>query len=73
MPRSPVDDPDLPVHDLMTAWPRTIPVFLRHRMLCVGCLVAPFHTVVDSCVEHRVDEAQFRAELRAAAADPPPD
>lgn len=70
MARLSIDDPDLPLHDLMNAWPETISVFLRHRMLCVGCLVAPFHTVVDSCVEHKVDETQFRAELHAAAISP---
>ena len=51
----------------MTAWPATIPVFLRHRMLCVGCLIAPFHTIADACKEYGLDEAAFAAELRAAA------
>lgn len=32
-----LEDPDLPLADLMTRWPQTIPVFIRHRMLCVGC------------------------------------
>lgn len=61
-----IDDPDLALGDLMTAWPATIPVFLRHRMLCVGCLIAPFHTIADACAEYGLDEAEFTAELRAA-------
>ena len=61
-----VDDPDMPLADLMAAWPSTIEVFLRHRMLCVGCRVAPFHTVVDACEEHHVDEDAFRGDLAAA-------
>jgi hybrid cluster-associated redox disulfide protein len=61
-----VDDPDLPLAELMAAWPATIQVFLRHRMLCVGCLVAPFHTIMDACAEYGLDEAEFAAELRAA-------
>ncbi|SMH28623.1 DUF1858 domain-containing protein [Maritimibacter sp. HL-12] len=65
-----LDDPDLPLADLMTHWPGTIPVFVRHKMLCVGCLVSPFHTVSDACAEYRLDEELFLAELRIAADAP---
>lgn len=61
-----LDDPDLPLADLMTHWPGTIPVFLRHKMLCVGCLVSPFHTIVDACAEYGLDERDFLAELQDA-------
>lgn len=61
-----LDDPDLPLADLMTRWPETIPVFLRHKMLCVGCLISPFHTIVDACAEYSLDETDFLAELRDA-------
>ncbi|MEM9579274.1 MAG: DUF1858 domain-containing protein [Pseudomonadota bacterium] len=62
-----LDDPDLPLAELMTHWPQTIPVFVRHKMLCVGCLVSPFHTVVDACAEYHLDEALFVDELMRAA------
>ncbi len=65
MKRKRLDDPDLSLNDLMTAWPETIPVFLRHKMLCVGCLVNPFHTVTDACVEYELDEDAFYEELKA--------
>ena len=65
-----VDDPEMPLADLMAAWPSTIEVFLRHRMLCVGCRVAPFHTVVDACAAYGLSPEMFLAELRAAAARP---
>ena len=61
-----LDDPELPLEDLMATWPETIPVFLRHKMLCVGCLVNPFHTVMDACAEYGLDEAVFRGELMRA-------
>ncbi|MDM8164925.1 DUF1858 domain-containing protein [Roseovarius sp.] len=57
------DDPDLPLGELMDHWPETIPVFLRHRMLCVGCLVNPFHTVMDACAEYGLDEDVFFQEI----------
>lgn len=62
-----LDNPDLPLADMMTLWPQTIPVFLRHKMLCVGCLVSPFHTIVDACREYNLDETTFVAELLEAA------
>jgi hybrid cluster-associated redox disulfide protein len=49
MKRDSIDDPDLPLEALITQWPDTIAVFVRHKMLCVGCLVNPFHTVTDAC------------------------
>jgi hybrid cluster-associated redox disulfide protein len=62
-----LDDPDLPLADLMREWPQTITVFMRYRMLCVGCLVSPFHTVTDACAEYQLDEDLFLAELMRAA------
>ncbi|WP_306432344.1 DUF1858 domain-containing protein [Tropicibacter sp. Alg240-R139] len=64
MPR--LDDPDLMLSDVMRIWPQTIQVFLRHGMLCVGCVVNPFHTITDACVEYDLDELEFRAELKRA-------
>ncbi|SLN21982.1 hypothetical protein PSA7680_00850 [Pseudoruegeria aquimaris] len=67
-------DPDLPLGELMDSFPATIPVFLKHRMLCVGCMVSPFHTVIDACAEYGLEEESFRAELTEAVrgADPAP-
>ncbi|SFQ25740.1 DUF1858 domain-containing protein [Tranquillimonas alkanivorans] len=66
MPIPRLDDLDLPLEDLMREWPETIRVFLDYRMLCVGCPIAPFHTVIDACFEHEVDEEEFRTALAAA-------
>lgn len=62
-----IDDPDMPLDTLMSLWPDTVAVFLRHKMLCVGCMISTFHTVVDACIEYDLDEWVFRAELHAAA------
>lgn len=63
-----IDDPDLPLAELFRAWPEASRPFLRHGTACVGCPIAPFHTVLDTCAEYGLDEAAFRAELRAAIA-----
>ena len=62
-----VYDDDLPLSVIMSRWPQTIAVFNKHKMLCVGCLISPFHTIVDACAEYGRDEDVFVAELMEAA------
>lgn len=61
-----IDNPDMPLQALFDTWPAVAAVFLSHRMLCFGCPITPFHTVVDACFEYGLEEAEFRSELRAA-------
>lgn len=56
-------DDTLSMDAIMRAWPETIRVILQHHMLCVGCPIAPFHTVADACREHGVDRALFLRDL----------
>lgn len=60
-----LENPDLTLDEVMKIWPQTASVFLHHKMLCVGCLVNPFHTIADACAEYKLDEERFRAELLA--------
>lgn len=59
------------VDDVMRQWPMTIRVFLNHRMHCVGCPITCFHTIIDACREHGVDQAEFLGELNAIIAQAP--
>ena len=56
---------DMTMDEMMLRWPATIRVVLDHRLLCVGCPVAGFHTVEDAIREHQIDGKRFRAELSA--------
>lgn len=58
--------PDLSVDEIMRRWPATIGVFMRMQMLCVGCPIGTFHTIVEACTEHGVLEDAFSRELEAA-------
>ncbi|HQZ88695.1 MAG TPA: DUF1858 domain-containing protein [Thermomicrobiales bacterium] len=40
---------DTNLDDLVTRYPQTVPVFLRHRMLCFGCDLARFESIGDAC------------------------
>lgn len=61
------DAPSLPLVEIFRTWPAMVRVFRAHRTACVGCPIAPFHTILDTCAEYRLDEVEFRAALRAAA------
>jgi hybrid cluster-associated redox disulfide protein len=63
-----IDDTSLSLAEIFHRWPEVARVFWRHETACVGCPIAPFHTVIDTCVEYHLDEVVFRAELRAIAA-----
>jgi hybrid cluster-associated redox disulfide protein len=58
---------DSSVDEIMTKFPGTISVFLRRRMSCVGCLMGPFHTVVDAAEEYDIATDVLLEELRRAA------
>lgn len=61
----PLLEPDLPVTVILACWPQTITVFLRRRMACVGCAMAPFETLADVAAIYDLDLDGFLAELEA--------
>lgn len=60
--------PTLMVAALFERWPQTIPVFVRHRFACVGCLMAPFDTLADVARNYRCDLGDLQEELSAVIA-----
>jgi hybrid cluster-associated redox disulfide protein len=64
MPSDSLDD--LSVAEIMRRWPATIRVFLDRNMQCVGCPIAPFHTLSDAAEEHGlvVGELELAVDLR---------
>jgi hybrid cluster-associated redox disulfide protein len=56
------------VDDVMARWPESVSVFLRHRMACPGCVMAPFMTVREAAREYGLDPRTFSRELAAAIA-----
>lgn len=69
MPFSKLDS--MVVGDLMARWPQTVPVFLRYRMSCPGCLMAPFMTVSEAANEHGIATEVLAQDLRHAIQDTP--
>ena len=54
---------DLSVAEIMSTWPSTIRTFLDYRMHCVGCPIAPFHTLPDAAEEHGLLLAALLADI----------
>jgi len=57
-------DLDLPVATVLARWPQTVRVFLRRRMACVGCAIAPFHTLADVAKIYGLPAHEFVGELQ---------
>ena len=57
---------NLIVADLLNSWPATVPVFLEHRLGCVGCAMAPFDTLADVVEVYQLQPEVFLAELEKA-------
>jgi hybrid cluster-associated redox disulfide protein len=51
---------------IMDRWPATIAVFLHYRFICVGCVIAPYHTLIDACAEHGANPEDVISALEAA-------
>jgi hybrid cluster-associated redox disulfide protein len=64
-------EPNLTVADLLAAWPQTIPVFISHRMACVGCSMAAFETLGDAARIYGIRLDEFLSELMSSAGQPP--
>lgn len=60
---------NMTVDEIMRRWPVTIRVFIRYRMLCIGCPIGIFHTVKDACEAHDLDREIFSGELLSTVRD----
>lgn len=57
---------DTIVADLIAGRREVIPVFLRHRMSCVGCPMSRFETVASASGIYGLDLGSFLVELKQA-------
>ena len=56
----------MPVQAIVREWPQTIPVFLKHRMSCVGCSLEAFDSLGDALRNYTIPADAFLEELCAA-------
>ncbi|MGF1610753.1 MAG: DUF1858 domain-containing protein [Kiloniellales bacterium] len=59
-------DAESVVGAVLDGYPETVAVFVRRRMLCPGCVMAPFMTLAEVAKSYAVDCDALLDELRAA-------
>jgi hybrid cluster-associated redox disulfide protein len=52
------------ITEILDHWPEVIPVFLKHKMACVGCSLADFMTLEDALDIYHLNEEQFIEEIK---------
>ena len=53
----------LTISAILERWPEVIPVFLDHKMSCVGCSLADFMTLEDALEIYKLDKEPFIEQL----------
>ena len=54
------------VAEVLGRWPSTVPVFVRYRLACVGCLMARFELLADVPRIYGLDPQEFLREVQQA-------
>ena len=62
-------DSKMTVSDLMRVHPSVMDVFIKRKMLCVGCPTEMFHTLEDVARIYGIALKQLMKELRGAIND----
>lgn len=61
---------DMPIGQVVQKHPETIPVFLRHGLMCIGCAVARFENIEQGALAHGIDVDKLITALNEAVAQP---
>ena len=56
----------LTIAEIMDRWPQCVPVFLAHKLDCVGCPMAPFETLAEIIEIYQLPQKAFLRELTTA-------
>ncbi|HXP75554.1 MAG TPA: hypothetical protein VN823_15525 [Stellaceae bacterium] len=65
--RSEMPSLDHSVEEIMARWPATARVFIRRKMACVGCIMAPFQTLAAAARSYGLPESELLEEIQNAA------
>ncbi len=47
------------IEKILTTWPQTIPFFLKHHMICVGCQMSEFDTLGEALANYGIPPEPF--------------
>ncbi|NLS79770.1 MAG: DUF1858 domain-containing protein [Chloroflexi bacterium] len=56
----------MPIGQVVGNYPETIPVFLRHGLMCIGCAAARFENIEQGARAHGIDVDALMTALNEA-------
>lgn len=59
---------DMPIGEVVSKYPQTIPVFLTHGLACFGCAIARYENIEQGAQAHGIDVEALMRDLKAAIA-----
>ncbi len=54
---------DMSIEDVITKWPETVQVFVKHGLHCVGCAIAAFESIEMGAKAHGMDLKKLMEDL----------
>jgi len=54
---------DFKIEDVVTQYPETMMVFMKHGLHCVGCHVSAFESIEDGAIAHGINVDALVADL----------
>lgn len=61
---------DMPIGRIVQEYPQTVPVFLKHGLMCFGCAVARFENLEQGALAHGIDADALLLDLNKAISEP---
>lgn len=61
---------DMPIGQIVQEYPQTVPVFLKHGLMCFGCAVARFENLEQGALAHGINAEALLADLNEAIKEP---
>ena len=58
--------PQLTISDILERWPEVIPIFINHKMACVGCSLSDFMTLEDALEIYHLEKEPFIEQIKQA-------
>ena len=58
--------PRLTISDILERWPEVIPIFINHKMACVGCSLSDFMTLEDALEIYHLEKEPFIEQIKQA-------
>ena len=55
------------VSEVMSSWPKVVPLFIERRLYCVGCSMTRFETLAEVSKIYRLDLTKFLDDLNQRA------